>query len=498
MASRLNIHLDQLEQTLKEYQPFTDGVTISIHIPSELQAEIIDVQLRNITVSEVREKPFTVCRFSSSASISNVSTCVELFCKYLVPGEWINDGHHIVEPAPSPPLPADQQDSVTGQPPPRPKRRRKQQIPVAGSQNPVGKGIKTFLDKVQTGLQRLGRPKEGSDSDEAANGDIFELCTTTRGIQADLNHIIAKLIRMKKQKSATAQRDNWKLEHLIRCIRKICRDREQLSVSDDPNGRQKKQETAASQINKVVDRLIPAAGPLALVVYSALAETKYKWAEAGLAEDIQDVEGVVIGLLSISIEVPAQLELFNPLVSVSRILREDYQTLCWELGLPKFITLGIGGNNRMFNELPLSLAMEQAQSKNNAIWIPKKDTWLLEATDGALQDGTPKKRQRQAAAVDDHCTKSNLHRGRAPTDDGSSTDLGEQNAFGFDASLLSPEIGHRGVLGEPCNTATSAQFYLQAGLSYTVSHPPGIDVLQREEVLLSGMAFQCYIWTYTI
>lgn len=182
-----------------------------------------------------------------------------------------NNNRHIVKPAPKSLLPTNKQDNFPGQSAPNKKRRRKQPLQPNNPPNPGSKSVQTFLNKVQAGLKRLMSPKKGADLADVNNNTIFELTPTTSAERADLESIIAKLTWIKEEKSASAASDDWKLEHLIRCIRKICRARNQLSVSEDPHGHQKEQETAASQINKVVDWLIPQAGPLALVVYSALA-----------------------------------------------------------------------------------------------------------------------------------------------------------------------------------------------------------------------------------
>lgn len=180
----------------------------------------------------------------------------------------LNEISHTVKPEPNALLSAYQQDNVPGQPPSK-KRKRNQ------PQDIVKKTANAFLTKVQSGIKRLAHPK-GSSLNEATSDDIFEICTVTGVIQRDLNVIIRKLTLIKNQKSASAAKDDWKLEHLIRCIRNICRDRGELSVSDDPNNALKRREMVAYRINAVVNKLVPHAGPLALIIYSALAgKSKY-------------------------------------------------------------------------------------------------------------------------------------------------------------------------------------------------------------------------------
>ncbi|KAK8121327.1 hypothetical protein PG999_005447 [Apiospora kogelbergensis] len=473
MVSRLDIQLDQLEGEAKKYQPCTGEVIVSIHLPGP-QAEIIEIQLRTVTVTEVRKEQFTVCRSSSSASISNAPNYVELFCKQLPLGEWINGGH-TTKPAPETLLPTHEQDNFPNQSSRYRKRRTNQPSSPTDSQIPVSKTVQTFLNKVQTGLKRLASPKKGLNVSEATNDDILQLLPTTSTKRRDLESIIAELKRIKEAKSASAARDDWRLEHLIRCIRMICRARHQLSVSDDPQGNQKRQETAASKINKVVNCLIPQAGPLALVVYSALAETKYKWDGARMVGDVEDV---VAGIRRKAIEVPEQLELFNPVLALSWILQEDYQSICKELDLVNFTALCVEGADGIFKGLPLGFAMAHACLPNKAIQVPEKSTWLLEAIDDAFQYGNPRKRQRQAAVVDDPCTRSDLHQGCAPTDDGSSADLGLRSNSFDDMLWENPGNGEY----HPCELCDIAMSSLGCSCNMPLS-TGGAGVLFSEEGL---------------
>ncbi|KAK8076099.1 hypothetical protein PG994_003371 [Apiospora phragmitis] len=236
------------------------------------------------------------------------------------------------------------------------------------------------------------------------------------------------------------------------------------------------QEKSASQINAVVNKLISHAGPLALVIYSILAETNYKWSAAREVEDKGIVEAVIAGLLGKGIEVPEQLELFNPVATLSWILQEDYQSLCQELGLANFSSLDPRGADGMIKELPLGPAMVQARLPTNVIRVPERGAWLLKAKENALQDGNPEKRQRQAVLKNGPCIGSDLHQTYVPTDDGGSADLRLRSNSFDDMLWENPENGEH----YPCELCGIAMSSL--GCSCNMPLPAGgAGVLFGEE-----------------
>lgn len=81
-------------------------------------------------------------------------------------------------------------------------------------------------------------------------------------VETDLADLLAK---------STHDRTRWTYDHLIRCIRRLRRDKQRMGRSEDPNGLRKRQEKSASRMHIVIDRLATEIGGLSLILLSAFS-----------------------------------------------------------------------------------------------------------------------------------------------------------------------------------------------------------------------------------
>ncbi|KAK8118303.1 uncharacterized protein PG998_002929 [Apiospora kogelbergensis] len=189
--------------------------------------------------------------------------------------------------------------------------------------------------------------------------------------------------------NSTHDRTRWTYDHLIRCIRKLRRDKERMERSEDPNGLRKRQEKSAIRMHMVIDELATEIGGLSLILLSAFSVVGYVWDGVGRVEDAETgliVKEVCEGIFTHGFRTPADASLFNPAAAVSWLLQEDYKMTCDALNLGHLAKMNLDDAQIRFPELSVARVMEELPAKTERVTFSQSQSgnyWVLAKAESA-------------------------------------------------------------------------------------------------------------------